>query len=99
MPLKYKWSISRGECISRENIFITYEDGSLSGLGEVAFKTNEGTTIEDIENEFHALFKCKEYVEIRNNLFERASLIKTNFSNMSDNDKLIFLFSNEKMIR
>ena len=55
--------------------------------------------VEDIENEIHALFKCKEYVEIRNNLFERASLIETNFSNMSDNDKLIFLFSNEKMIR
>ena len=52
MPLKYKWNISRGECIERVNLFISYEDGQLSGIGEVAFMTHEGPSIEEIELEF-----------------------------------------------
>ena len=53
----------------------------------------------DIETEMHALLKCKEYVDIRNILFEQASSIESNFSDFTDIEKVEFLFSNERMIR
>ena len=55
--------------------------------------------IQNVETELHALLKCKEYVDIRNILFEKASSIESNFRNFTDIEKLKFLFSNEKMIR
>ena len=54
---------------------------------------------QDVETELHALLKCKEYVDIRNILFEKASSLESNFSDFTDIEKLKFVFSNEKMIR
>ena len=47
--------------------------------------------IQDVETELHALLKCKEYVDIRNVLFEKASSIESNFRNFTDIEKLKFL--------
>ena len=54
---------------------------------------------QDVETELHALLKCKEYVNIRNILFEKASSLESNFRDFTDIEKLKFLFSNEEMIR
>ena len=48
---------------------------------------------DDAETELHALLECKEYVDIRNNLFEKASLIANSFIAMTDIDQMKFLFS------
>jgi hypothetical protein len=45
------------------------------------------------------LLKCKEYVEIRGLLYEKASSIDNDFNDFNDIEKLTFLFSNERMIR
>ena len=45
------------------------------------------------------MLKCKEYVEIRGKLYEKASSIDNNFNDFTDIEKLKFLFSNERMVR
>ena len=50
----------------------------------------------DIETELHALLKCKEYVEIRDILFEKASSIDNNFNDFTDIEKLNFCFPMRK---
>lgn len=52
LPLKFTWNIARGKCSERENLYISYQDGDFIGTGEVAFMTNEGKTITEIENRF-----------------------------------------------
>jgi L-alanine-DL-glutamate epimerase-like enolase superfamily enzyme len=57
LPLKFKWSIARGESEKRENLYITYQDGAFRGSGEVAFMTNRGPSFDDVSNKF------KEFLE------------------------------------
>jgi glutamate racemase len=54
LPLKYRWSIARGSSDFRENLIITFRDGDFSGMGEVAFLTGTGVTLEQIEKEFES---------------------------------------------
>lgn len=48
LPLKRPWKIARGEVTVKENIIITYGEGSLQGRGEVAFLTNGSIGLEDV---------------------------------------------------
>lgn len=50
-----------------------------------------------IEDEKHVLLQCPIYADLRNVVFNHASLIDESFMSMSDNEKLIFMFSNDDM--
>lgn len=52
LPLKFNWTIARGSADSRENLYITYQDGDFVGMGEVAFLTGAGKPIEEVEQKF-----------------------------------------------
>ena len=53
----------------------------------------------EVENELHVVIKCPLYNDIRYNLFEKAKLIDVNFSTLTDEQKLIFVFKTKDMIR
>jgi len=52
LPLKVNWSISRGSISEKENIFITFRDDKLEGMGEVAFITKGELSLADVEEAF-----------------------------------------------
>ena len=52
LPLKVKWSISRGSLSVKENGFVIFKDDGLEGIGEVAFLTHGPLSIEDVEEAF-----------------------------------------------
>ena len=54
---------------------------------------------DNVENEYHVLFHCAVYNDIREHLFNHAIVCNAMFMTLSDNDKFNFLFSNSKMIR
>ncbi len=51
-----------------------------------------------IESEIHMLTKCNLYIDLRTNLFHRASSVNNDFNNFTDTQKLIFLMTNAKVI-
>ena len=53
----------------------------------------------DVENEFHVLLNCSVYQDLREALFAKASLVCPDFSELSNSDKYIVLFSNANMIK
>ena len=53
----------------------------------------------NVESEFHVIMKCGMYVDIRNDIFAKASEVDTLFNSKNDIDKFVFIFSNEKLIR
>lgn len=53
----------------------------------------------NVENEIHVLFHCSAYHCLRNELTERACELNSNINNLCDEDKLIFVLSNENMIK
>ena len=54
---------------------------------------------EHTEDEFHILFHCSLYNDIRTELFRRAQLCDSNFSYLIETEKFKILFSNPNMIR
>ena len=52
-----------------------------------------------VESEMHVLLKCEQYTYLRENLFHKAIPVRPDFNVLSDNEKFIFLFSNQNMIR
>ena len=94
MPLKYRSAFAKFRCWVAP---LRIETGRYEQL-EVNDRKCPFCT-QDVETELHALLKCKEYVDIRNILFEKASSLESNFRDFTDIEKLKFVFSNEKMIR
>ena len=52
----------------------------------------------EVENEMHAILNCRMYKDRRKTLFQKASDISHRFESMSDEDKFIFLFSNNDIL-
>ncbi len=52
----------------------------------------------EIENEIHVITSCSLYDDLRNDLYQYASTINEDFINLSDCDKLVFIFANENMV-
>ena len=52
-----------------------------------------------MDDEMHALCRCSKHDFLRQQLYYNASLIENDFMNMSDEQKLVFLMSNEKIFR
>ncbi len=44
-----------------------------------------------IESEIHVLTKCNLYIDLRTDLFHRASSVNNDFNNFTDTQKFIFL--------
>ena len=69
----------------------------------------EGLRVEDricpfcandkIESEMHVMLSCNLYNDLRETLFNKAVSLNQDFRNLSDTDKLNFLFSDFNMIR
>jgi len=52
-----------------------------------------------VESEIHVMFHCQFYQNIREDVLPRAYEINTNFSNLSNEEKLVFMLSNENMMK
>ena len=52
-----------------------------------------------VEDETHVLLNCDKYHSIREILFEEAVTVYPDFNNLSDEEHMIFLFSNLQIIR
>ena len=52
-----------------------------------------------VEDEKHVLLQCGKYDTIRENLFQKAVTVRRNFYYLPDDEKLVFLFSDQNMIR
>ena len=52
-----------------------------------------------VENEIHVLFDCNAYQSIRDSLTTKACEVNNNYVNLCDQDKLIFVLSNEDMLK
>jgi hypothetical protein len=50
-----------------------------------------------IENEKHVLLECPVYADLRCYLFEHACFYYNNFMQLSDDEKFVFLFSDENL--
>ncbi len=46
-----------------------------------------------IESECHVIMSCPVYNELRGELFTHSAQFETNFNNLNDDDKFVFLFS------
>ena len=53
------------------------------------------------ETEIHVITQCKTYENIRDSLFQKACVIYPDFNILTDEEKMVFLFStcNQSMIR
>jgi len=52
-----------------------------------------------IENETHVLFHCNAYNSLRTELYVKACNVNVGFNNLCDQDKLIFVLSNDDMLQ
>ena len=53
----------------------------------------------NVENELHVIIKDETYETIRESLFQKARVLYPDFNILTDEEKKIFLFSNQSMIR
>ncbi len=51
-----------------------------------------------IESEIHLLTKCNLYIDLRTDLFQRASSVNNDLNNFTDTQKFIFLMTNAEVI-
>ncbi len=51
-----------------------------------------------IESEINVLTKCNLYIDLRTDLFHRASSVNTDFNNFTDTQKFVFLMTNAEVI-
>ena len=54
--------------------------------------------VNSVEDEKHVLLDCPVYADIRDVMFNHANYIDNNFLNMPNNEKFIFLFTNENIV-
>jgi hypothetical protein len=54
---------------------------------------------DNVESEEHVLLECNMYNDLRAELFQKAFTLSSTFNLLSNQEKLIFLFSNLNMIR
>lgn len=52
LPLKVNWSISRGSLLEKENLFVTFKDDGLEGIGEIAFLTHGELSVGEVRDQF-----------------------------------------------
>ena len=52
-----------------------------------------------IEDEVHTIVRCPMYTKVRNDLFTKATYFNNDFIQMPDIDKLIFSFSDKRIVR
>ena len=52
-----------------------------------------------VEDEKHVLLQREKYDTIRENLFQKAVIVRRNFYDLPDDEKIVFLFSDENMNR
>lgn len=52
LPLRFSWTISRNSCDVKKNLIVEYKSNSVLGLGEVAFNSRYGETLESIKSQF-----------------------------------------------
>ena len=52
LPLRFSWAISRSSCDVKKNLIVEYNSNSVLGLGEVAFNSRYGESLESIHKEF-----------------------------------------------
>ena len=52
-----------------------------------------------VENEIHVLIHCHLYEDLRETLFKKALECELHFHSMSDEQKLVVLFSNPELVR
>ena len=52
-----------------------------------------------VEDERHVIFTCNMYTDLRDHLFQRAGILNTHFMELSNDEKLVFLFTNPDLIR
>jgi hypothetical protein len=55
--------------------------------------------VNNVESESHVILQCSLYDYYRRNLFHKAAAVDPEFYNKSDNDKVVFLFTNTSLIR
>ena len=53
----------------------------------------------EVENEHHIILKCPLYVDLRQSMFTEVSQLNNIFLELSDENKFIFLFSNDKIFK
>ena len=73
------------------------ETGRYEGLAvnqRTCFNCNE-----NVESEQHVLLKCPLYEDLQQTMFNQAFNINTGFYSLSDEEKLIFLFTSKDMIK
>lgn len=93
LPLRHRAAFAKFRCGVAP---LRIETGRYENI---AFEDRKCNYCDNIETETHVLFECQLYEDIRQDLFSKANNIDSNFSNLSKNNKLIFLFSNKDMIR
>jgi len=52
LPLRFSWAISRSSCDVKKNLIVEYNSNSVLGLGEVAFNSRYGESLELIKEQF-----------------------------------------------
>ena len=52
-----------------------------------------------VEDEIHVILHCNAYNDLRNILITKTSSLLPTFNNLTENDKMKFLFSHPNMIR
>ena len=50
-----------------------------------------------IETEIHVITQCETYENIRDSLFQKACIIYPDFNILTDEEKMVFLFSNQSI--
>ncbi len=53
---------------------------------------------QEIESEIHVLTKGNLYIDLRTDLFHRASSVNNDFNNFTDTQKFIFRMTNAEVI-
>ncbi len=53
---------------------------------------------QEIESEIHVLTKRNLYIELRTDLFHRASSVNNDFNHFTDTQKFIFLMTNAEVM-
>jgi hypothetical protein len=93
MPPRHRAAFSKFRCGVAP---LKIETGRYVGL---AVNQRKCPFCDNVESESHVLLECHLYSDLREILFNRASVYENNFLNMSKEDKLVFLFTNPNMIR
>ena len=93
MPPRHRAAFSKFRCGVAP---LKIETGRYSGL---PVSERKCPFCDSVEDESHVILDCYLYNDLRETLFDRASVLDHNFMNLTKQDKLVFLFTNTNMIR